>query len=152
MMEAFGPEAVVLFGTGIVREPLILRFGDRLFNLHGGDPERYRGLDTHLWAIYHSDFEALVTCLHRVASQLDTGDIVQEGALALRSGMELHELRAENTRVCVNLVGALLATMEKGLEVATRSQKQKGRYYSAMPVEMKQLCLKRFQKYTSKIL
>ena len=75
-----------------------------------GDPRQYRGLDTHLWAIYHGDFGGLVTCLHHVDLQLDTGDIVDCRPVPIARDMELHELRAANTRVCVELIRSALAS------------------------------------------
>ena len=77
---------------------------EKIFNLHGGDPQRYRGLDTHLWAIYHKDFGGLVTTLH-ILPKLDDGDIVSMGTLPVSKDMPLYALRKVNTEVCVNLVG-----------------------------------------------
>src|SRR3954469_12397642 len=60
------PDLLVSFGTGLIATDFIADAPVPLVNLHGGDPEEYRGLDTHLWAIYHRDFGALVTTLHAV--------------------------------------------------------------------------------------
>src|SRR5689334_13236542 len=50
------PDVTIVFGTRKLGAALIQSAGGHLLNLHGGDPEYYRGLDTHLWAIYHNDF------------------------------------------------------------------------------------------------
>ena len=47
-------------------------------NLHGGDPEKYRGLDSHLWSIYHEDWASLVSTLHVVSKDLDAGDSIEK--------------------------------------------------------------------------
>ena len=73
----FGADAAVVFGTGRLTASTIAACPPTLLNLHGGDPEEYRGLDTHLWAIYHGDFPALITTLDKIAPRLDAGDIVQ---------------------------------------------------------------------------
>ncbi len=122
-----------------------------MLNLHGGDPENYRGLDSHLWAIYHRDFEALVTTLHFVTSELDDGDIVGQMRVPLRSGMALHQLRAANTEVCVELtVSALEALRSRGV-LDARRQLRCGRYYSFMPTPLKELCNRRFATHTSRL-
>ena len=83
------PDLTVAFGVRRLKPETIDELPGILLNLHGGDPEKYRGLDTHLWAVYHSDFDSLVTTLHVLATRLDTGDIVRQGHIPLRS-FELH--------------------------------------------------------------
>jgi methionyl-tRNA formyltransferase len=130
-------DLAVSFGTGKIGPAMIARWNGRLLNLHGGDPERYRGLDSHLWAIYHGDFAGLVTTLHEVEPQLDTGAIVAREPVPLPQ--ELHELRAANTRLCVQLT--LRAAHDAPPAVP---QRKKGRYYSFMPAVLKDTCLRRW--------
>lgn len=145
------PDVVIVFGTGRIRHELIATVPDSIFNLHGGDPEEYRGLDSHLWAIYHGDFGGLVTTLHRVDTTIDGGDVVAKSTLGLYRGMKLLELRRVNTQACVELVlGALNAYHATGRCVAT-TQARKGRYYSFMPAALKELCRAKFEKYTANL-
>ena len=127
----------VVFGTGRIGPALIAAYGGRLLNLHGGDPEAYRGLDTHLWAVYHGDFGALVTTLHAVDAELDTGAIVARAAIPLPE--ELFQLRAANTEVCVALTLALSQE-----DPIASPQRERGRYYSFMPSVLKDVCLRRW--------
>lgn len=150
-MREYRADAVFVFGTGVLRQECIALFPDRIFNLHGGDPEEYRGLDTHLWAIYHKEFQGLVSTLHRLDAGLDTGDIVVQGALPLEPDMPLYALRAVNTEVCVKLATAALDMIMRYGSVISRPQRHKGRYYSAMPSELKEICRKRFEAHTRRI-
>src|SRR4051812_16654011 len=102
---AMGADLIVSFGTGLIDADFIATAPAPLVNLHGGDPEEYRGLDTHMWAIYHGDFAGLVTTLHAVDTGLDTGAIVGQEPIA-RPPAALHELRAANTRTCLDLTVA----------------------------------------------
>ena len=99
----FGPDAIVVFGTGKLSEDLIEIQPERIINLHGANPEDYGGIDTHLWAIYHRDYEGLITTLHRVESNTDRGGVVLSAQIPLHSGMKLADLRRANTEVCVQL-------------------------------------------------
>ena len=148
-LEKESVDIVIVFGTGVLKPPLIEICSQRIFNLHGADPEKYRGLDTHLWAIYHKDFSGLITTLHHLDKGLDTGDIVLQGAIPLHHKIKLHELRAANTEVCVKLTLTVIDMMNRFGEVTSRSQYKKGRYYSAMPSELKGICQKRFETYTT---
>jgi methionyl-tRNA formyltransferase len=141
------PDVAVVFGTRKLYAELIAAAGRNLLNLHGGDPEYYRGLDTHLWAIYHNDFVNLVTSLHRVNETLDDGAIVGLRAIALRRGMQLHELRAENTECAVRLFKDAVRELSETGAVSARAQRQAGRYYSFMPAVLKSVCVGKFARH-----
>jgi methionyl-tRNA formyltransferase len=143
------PDLVVSFGTGLLGPELIASVGAPLLNLHGGNPEEYRGLDTHLWAIYHGDFDNLVTTLHVVDAELDTGAIVGQAQLRFEPGAGLHRLRAVNTEACVDLTLSAALALERLGRVPERAQLRRGRYYSFMPAVLKQRCVERFEKWTS---
>ncbi len=136
-----------VFGTGLLL-PETIGAAPLCLNLHGGDPEAYRGLDTHLWAIYHRDFGALVTALHHVDPRLDRGDLVETLPIPLTRGMQLHELRAANTRVCVELSLWALNELRRSGRLARRPQTRVGRYYSFMPSVLKELCVANFRRHT----
>ena len=144
VLKNYKPEILVLFGTGILKKELISLFPDKILNLHGGDPEYYRGLDSHYWAIYHNDFTKLISTIHKVNESIDDGDIILQESLSLFPEMNLWELRRLNTEVCVKLA---LTTFEMykmfGLFIS-RKQISKGRYYSFMPSELKETVLNNF--------
>jgi methionyl-tRNA formyltransferase len=144
-------DIAIVFGTGKLSPEVIDRGPGCLLNLHGGDPEEYRGLDTHLWAIYHGDFAGLITTLHRVNPVLDDGDICLQESLVLRNGMQLSELRLVNTNACVRLAISALASFDVQGDVPGRRQRRKGRYYSFMPRVLKDRCVRSFAKHTRAI-
>lgn len=150
-LRALAPEVVVVFGTGRLKPSVIEVASRACLNLHGGDPEEYRGLDSHLWAIYHGDWKSLVTTLHHVDAQLDTGDIVLQEQLQLTAHVKLHELRAINTRACVNLVLMALDLLHRRGELPRRCQKRHGRYYSSMPSELKRVCARKFREHVKRL-
>jgi hypothetical protein len=146
-----GADIVIAFGIGRLGEEVINLFPQKIFNLHGGDPSLYRGLDSHLWAIYHHDFSSLVTTLHRLDSGLDTGDIVMQGDIKITRGMAIESLRSENTELCIKMALTLIDCASKFHEVPSRKLLQLGRYYSAMPAELKEICVGRFEKFSQQV-
>lgn len=141
-------EVIVVFGTGKLSRAVIDSCPHGIVNLHGGDPEHHRGLDSHLWAIYHGDYEYLRVTLQRVSERLDDGDIVAQRPLPLRRDMGIHELRRVNTEACVELVRRALKRWERDRGFASRPQRHPGRYYSFMPAVLKELCKSKFAAYT----
>jgi methionyl-tRNA formyltransferase len=146
-VRASQPDVTIVFGTRKLGAALIQVAGAHLLNLHGGDPEYYRGLDTHLWAIYHNDFANLITALHVVNERLDDGAIVGLRAIPLTRGMQLAQLRAANTECAVRLCRDAIRELHESGTIAARAQRQAGRYYSFMPAALKAVCVDKFQRH-----
>ncbi len=147
-LQRIQPEVILVFGTAKLSRAVIEICPHGIVNLHGGDPEHYRGLDSRLWAIYHGDYEQLKVTLHCVNERLDGGDIVAQRPLPLRRGMGIHELRRVSTEVCVDVVRAALGKWDCDGGFTSKPQRQRGRYYSFMPPVLKELCKRQFEAYT----
>jgi len=145
------PDVLMIFGAGRVSREVTSIPTTACLNLHGGNPEAYRGLDSHLWAIYHRDFSNLISTLHFVAPELDSGEIVFSAGLPILPGTGLYQLRAINTRVCVDLSLLAVRALKDGLPLPSRPQHARGRYYSAMPTVLKEDCLAKFAHYTARL-
>ena len=150
-IKKYNPDLMIVFGTRRIENKLIGIKSNKIFNLHGGDPERYRGLDSHLWSIYHNDFSALVTTLHRIEPKLDTGDIVAQCSVPITKNLQLYALQAMNTEICIKLTLNLIDTFIKYGNIITRPQRKLGRYYSAMPRDLKTICFQKFKNFTKNI-
>lgn len=142
------PMAVVVFGTGRLESETIAACGPVPLNLHGGDPSRYRGLDSHLWAVYHRDYGAIVMTLHMISPRLDCGDIVDRVALPIHRGMPFDELRRVNTEAGLRLTVNSVQSLASGRSIQATPQATVGRYYSHMPSCLKSICVDRFSEFT----
>jgi methionyl-tRNA formyltransferase len=149
-LNAVAPDAILVFGTGRLA-PETIAAAPVCLNLHGGNPEEYRGLDSHLWAIYHQDFEGLVSALHYVDAELDTGDLVDIVPIPLGRDMHLYELRSRNTGVCVDLAVDALDMIDTTGSAPRRPQGRRGRYYSSMPAVLKDRCVRMFERHTAQL-
>lgn len=150
-VNTISPDIALVFGTGRLERGMLDLLPGRIFNLHGGNPEEYRGLDTHLWAIYHGDFDGLVTCLHTAEPELDTGDVIAIRPVPVVRDMELYQLRAANTGVCIDISAEQLNLLNSGKQLQFRPQRSKGRYYSFMPSCLKSLCVDKFRRHMEKL-
>jgi methionyl-tRNA formyltransferase len=146
LLKIIKPDVLLVFGTGKLNRSVIQIPNTIFLNLHGGNPEAYRGLDSHLWAIYHKEFRELITTLHVVDENLDTGDIVGQAPIVLTSGSKIYQLRLLNTQVCVELTLSALRTLANKNGLSKRKQRSKGRYYSFMPSVLKELCVRNFEQ------
>ena len=145
------PDVILVFGTGRLTVPLIQIAPLGCLNLHGGNPEEYRGLDSHLWTIYNRDFNNLMATLHYIDEELDTGDIIFQKRLNFDKQNRLYMLRSINTRVCVELTLLALDSLKSTGRLYSKKQLTKGRYYSFMPSALKEDCVKEFEQYVAKL-
>ena len=137
-------DVCIVFGTRKIGKDLISELPFNTFNLHGGDPRFYRGLDSHLWSIWHNDLRGLKTCIHRLNYNLDQGDIFQLQQLDINKIDSLHQLRALNTQKCIYLTLLLLKNLKDKPNISCKPQTQLGRYYSFMPSVLKEQCVLKF--------
>jgi methionyl-tRNA formyltransferase len=138
-------------GTGKLSTSCISNAARHVINFHGGNPEYYRGLDSHLWAMYHKDFENIVVTMHHVDSSLDTGDIISMAKIPLKAKMPIWKLRAANVATCVNMTQAVLKLYDSTGLILSRTQIKAGRYYSFMPLQLKEISIKNFERYTGSL-
>jgi len=145
-IKGIDPDFGIVFGTRKISNKVIEQFPDGLINVHRGISEEYRGLDSDLWAIYHDDYSNIGVTIHKVEPSLDTGDIVYQDRLPLELHMKIYHLRYYTTLLATKLVISALRDYCSGA-LQQSPQKKKGRYYSFMPIELKKVVNKKFNRY-----
>tara|TARA_B100000780_G_scaffold248499_1_gene193842 strand:- start:682 stop:1386 length:705 start_codon:yes stop_codon:yes gene_type:complete len=146
------PDVIISFGIGLMKPKFLNNFKDsKIVNLHGGDIQHYRGLDSHMWSIYHNDFKSLITTLHYVNKKIDSGNIIFKKKILINSRTKFVSIRALNTIICVKLVLKFLRLAQVRKKIKTKKIYLLGRYYSAIPEVLFKRCIKNYQKYIKKI-
>ncbi len=128
---------ILIFGTKKLNLKNYKKFRNKIFNFHGGNPEKYRGLDSHYWAIYHRDFNSVETCMHLAAHKLDTGKILYREKIKINHNTKIYELRSMNTEVCLKQALKFLSNLKEKIKLRFKKQEKEGRYYSFMPAVLK---------------
>ena len=146
-IKKLNPKIIISYGVSKIKKKFLKNFGKKTFNLHGGNPEYYRGLDSFLWAIYHKDFNNFYVTLHKVLLTFDSGKIIFKKKLILNKTINIYNLRLFSTKVCLELVKKIIRVFINKNKVFTKSQNKNGRYYSAMPSALKDVCITNFNKY-----
>jgi methionyl-tRNA formyltransferase len=138
-------DVCISFGASWIKEKTLSLLPSIKLNLHGGNIQNYRGLDSHLWSTYHLDGTGFLTTLHTLSPELDCGNIVQVGELDINQISEFYMLRSINTKMATQLVLNALNSVEKTGKLISFPQSTKGRYYSAMPTVLHERCVSNFQ-------
>jgi folate-dependent phosphoribosylglycinamide formyltransferase PurN len=144
-IDSLGPLLGVVSGAGYLKKEVVKKFQDGLLNIHLGIAEEYRGLDSNLWAAYHSDFKNIGVTVHYVDSGLDTGDIVNEERVKTLDQVEAYNLRFYEMLLATDMIYNELINYSQN-SIKRRAQIKKGRYYSFMPSCLKTLTAKKLEK------
>jgi methionyl-tRNA formyltransferase len=122
------PDVIAVFGTSLIRGPLLERGRLGIFNLHGGLSPRYRGADCTFWALYNGEPDQVGCTLHRIDAGIDTGALVAHVCPEVREGDDELTLFWRGIRDSAEVFVQMLDRLERG-ERLGRPQTEKGRLY-----------------------
>jgi len=108
-MRALGPDVVLVFGTGLLREPLLDAFAGRIINLHLGLSPYYRGAGTNFWPLVNREPEYVGATIHYLDAGIDTGPIIAHARPELRADDGPHDV---GNRAIVAAADALVRAAE----------------------------------------
>lgn len=151
LLKRLSPDLGIVFGTRKLSADVIDIFQDGLINVHRGISQEYRGVDSGLWAIYHDDYNNIGVTIHKVDKELDTGEIIFQERLQLKKDMQIYQLRYYTTVISTELVIKALYQYISHGSFISYPQHKKGRYYSFMPLSLKQFVNKKFIKHCQKL-
>jgi methionyl-tRNA formyltransferase len=92
LMTAARPDVVLVFGTGILREPLLSAFHGRIINIHLGLSPYYRGSGTNFWPLVNREPEYVGATIHYLDAGIDTGPIISHARPSIERGDGPHDL------------------------------------------------------------
>lgn len=146
-LKAISPDIVIVVGTRKLSKIFLNEINCIIVNLHGGDSSKYRGLDSHFWALYHKDFDSFDICLHHVTNELDAGDIIQKEKMVIQASSKIEHLRLINTECALNMTKRFLSDLCAKKHLKNYPQESKGRYYSFMPSCLKEIAIDNFNRF-----
>ena len=75
-MRELNPDVVLVFGTGLLAQPLLDEFPARLINIHLGLSPYYRGAGTNFWPLVNREPEYCGATIHFLDAGVDSGPII----------------------------------------------------------------------------
>jgi hypothetical protein len=86
------PDIALIFGTGMVREPLASALPKDTINLHLGLSPRYRGAATLFWPFYFLEPNFAGTTFHYIEQSPDAGSIIHQVVPKLERNDGIHDV------------------------------------------------------------
>jgi hypothetical protein len=86
------PDVVLLYGTSIVKPPLLESYEGRMINLHLGLSPYYRGSGTNFWPLVNREPECVGATIHLAVLKVDAGAILAQVRPEPEKSDRAHEL------------------------------------------------------------
>lgn len=124
-IKSIGPNLIALFGSSVLGSELLDLFPKRIFNLHVGLADRYRGSSCNFWPIYDRNLGDLGATIIRIDKGIDSGETLAQEKINLEEKDDEQSLIEKTiilgTKLMIDTIhkwmdGALkpLATSNKG--------------------------------------
>jgi methionyl-tRNA formyltransferase len=91
-VEMHDPDIVMIFGCGMIREPLMSALPRDKINLHLGLSPRYRGAATLFWPFYFLEPQMAGCTFHYIKDEPDAGTIVHQCVPDLEMSDGIHDV------------------------------------------------------------
>ena len=115
IIKSFKPDAMFVFGSSIIREPLIsLLPPGHIINLHLGLSPYYRGSGTNFWPFVNSELEYLGSTILHLDAGIDTGDIICHVRPKIESGDNVHSLGCKIIKSSVESLVKIIKLLDEG--------------------------------------
>jgi hypothetical protein len=144
VLKHLAPDVVVSLNGGPIGRAIIDLKKDRALVLHPGNPQEYRGEDTHLWAVYHGEEKSLECIVQYATADPNCGPVLVSTPLDLPPGTPLAGLRRAVTDGCITGMEKVLKFFDGGGMLSVTRLQHPGKLYTPMPAVMKDYCLSQF--------
>lgn len=114
-IKKINPDIVVIFGSGLVKEPLYSALPRETINMHLGLSPRYRGAATLFWPFYFLEPAYAGSTFHYIVAEPDAGLIIHQVVPELVSSDGIHDVGAKTVVASTQALLELLKLhQEKG--------------------------------------
>jgi len=108
------PDLISVCGASILKDAVLSIPPKGVLNLHGGLPQKYRGIWTTHWAVVNEEPEYIGATVHHVSAGIDDGDIVFQGRPQLDGSENPESLYVKVVKLGVEMMIAAIEAIQAG--------------------------------------
>ncbi len=123
------PDVALIFGCGLIREPLYSLLPKMTINLHLGLSPRYRGSATLFWPFYFLEPQFAGSTFHYIVGEPDAGDIIHQVVPSLARGDGIHDVACKTVVASAEAMERILAKVAAGGELERIKQRGTGKNF-----------------------
>ena len=120
------PDLIVLFGTSIIKEPLLGEYSGKIINLHLGLSPYYKGSATNLFPYFYKEPECVGATIHLATAKVDQGSILHQLRPDIEVNDDLHSIGNKSILKAGYMLPEILINYLKG-KIIPKSQTSSGR-------------------------
>lgn len=109
-LQEAGAEALLVYGTNLIKPPLLDAFGGRIINLHLGLSPYYRGTATNFYPLLNDEPEYVGATVHLIDAGIDSGPILHHARPVITADDGPHTIGCK--AILVGLEKMILAARE----------------------------------------
>ena len=118
-LEAAAPDAAVVYGTNLIKGPLLGRWPGRMINLHLGLSPYYRGTATNFYPLVNGEPQFVGATIHLIDAGIDSGPICAQVRPEIVLGDRPHTIGCKTIRAGITTMIEVLEGMEQETMTAT---------------------------------
>jgi len=122
IVKKFNPDLMVVFGSSIIKEPLLSLKPGRFINLHLGLSPYYRGSGTNFWPFINKELEYVGSTILHLDPGIDTGDIITHVIPRFEIGDNVHTVGCKVIQESVNIFYKIIENVKQGKELKRTKQ------------------------------
>lgn len=107
-------DALAVFGTNLLRAPLLAAFPGRVFNLHLGLSPYYRGTGTNFYPLLNEEPEYVGATIHLIDPGIDSGPIICHARPTIVAGDRPHTIGCKAIRAGIDAMINVLQGVAAG--------------------------------------
>lgn len=128
-IEKIKPDVVLIFGCGLIKDPLYSSLPYNSLNLHLGLSPRYRGAATLFWPFYFMEPNFAGSTIHYIVGEPDAGDIVHQVVPQLDPRDKIHDVACKTVIASADDMVKLLKILEKKGKLTRMKQRGTGKNF-----------------------
>ena len=122
LLEGLRPDVILVFGTGMIRDPRVLSMPVPKYNLHWGLSPYYRGSFTLRWPIVNDEPEKLGVTIHELTARIDGGPLVAQQLMELDGSENAKDVEYAASDAGIRMMQEIVGVMNRGEAVTARDQ------------------------------
>ncbi len=115
------PDLVMLYGSGLIKSPLLDFYKDSMVNLHLGLSPYYRGSGTNFWPLVYGEPECVGATIHLAVERVDAGAILAQIRPVAESRDRAHDLGTKTIMAALDSLPQILNLFSEG-RLTTQTQ------------------------------
>jgi methionyl-tRNA formyltransferase len=132
VVSSLKPDVLLVFGTSVVKQPVLSLARTVALNLHTGISPYYRGADCAFWPLHNNELHMLGSTVHECTMQLDGGRIFATGHAVLQADDDLYSVFARCLIIGVDLYIKVVNSLIAGRLEGSPQDLSVGREYKAV--------------------